>query len=368
MVDALTVAFASDEEQQVRGLAREFAEGELRPHAEAWDRERTLPASVLGQLAELGFLGMMVPEEHGGMGFDAPTFVAAVEELARGEASVAMLVAQHAAAADIILRLGSEEQKARWLPRLSGGETVAALAHWDSDDDAITAAQVAQQDGARVLRGALEHVWRCAQTGLIVARVRGEAAGSTGVLVPADAGGVRVREAHAPLGLRPLEVVTLALEDVRSEADAEVAGAAADPGGGDVGRLGVAAVAVGLARAALEHAVAYAGVREQFGRKIREFEGLQVKLADMAIRLDAARGLLRSAAAAPGPRVTAEAKVCAGEAAMWIATQAVQVFGGYGYMRDYPVEKLMRDAKVTQILGGTNQALRRLIARELYRT
>ncbi|HEY8469592.1 MAG TPA: acyl-CoA dehydrogenase family protein [Longimicrobiales bacterium] len=368
MVDALTVAFASEEEQQVRGLAREFAEGELRPHAEAWDRERTLPASVLGQLAELGFLGMLVPEEHGGMGFDAPTFVAAVEELARGEASVAMLVARHAAAADAILRLGSEEQKARWLPRLAGGEMVAALAHWDSDDDAVPATLAEQQGGARVLRGALEHVWRCAQTGLVVARVRGEGDGSTAMLVPVDAAGVRVREAHAPLGLRPLEVVTLALEDVPVEADAVLGGAAADPGGGDVGRLGVAAVAVGLARAALEHAVAYAGVREQFGRKIREFEGLQVKLADMAVRLDAARGLLRSAAASPDARVTAEAKVCAGEAAMWIATQAVQVFGGYGYMRDYPVEKLMRDAKVTEILGGTNQALRRLIVRELYRT
>ena len=356
---------ASEEELQVRELAHEFAAGELRPHVEAWDRERTIPAPVLGQLAELGFLGMAIPEEHGGMGFDAPTFAAAVEELAWGEASVATLVARHAAAADLILRLGTEEQRARWLPAMARGETLAALAHWDSDDDAP--ATVEREGDALVLRGVLAHVVRSPSTGLIVARVQMAGGASGGVLVPADVPGVSVRERHAPLGLRPLEVVTAALDDVRLGPDAELAGAAADPGAGDIGRLGAAAVAAGVARAALEHAVAYAGVRQQFRRLIREFEGMQFKLADMAMRTAGAAALVRHAAAAPGAQATALAKVGASEAAMWVATQAVQVFGGYGYMRDYPVEKLMRDAKATEILGGLNQALRRLIARELYR-
>ncbi len=364
-METRTAVAPSEEELQVRGLAREFAAGELRPHVEAWDRDRTIPAAVLGQLAELGFFGMAIPEEHGGMGFDAPTFAAAVEELAWGEASVAMLVARHAAAADLILRLGTEEQRARWLPALASGETLAALAHWDSDDDAP--ATLEREAGGLALRGVLARVVRGASTGLVVARVREQDGAPGAVLVPADAPGVRVRESHAPLGLRPLEVVTVALDDVRLGPDAELAGAEVDPGAGDIGRLGVAAVAAGVARAALEHAVEYAGVREQFRRPIREFEGIQFKLADMAIRTTGAATMVRDAAVAPGARATAAAKVGASEAAMWVATQAVQVFGGYGYMRDYPVEKLMRDAKTTEILGGLSQALRRLIVRELYR-
>ncbi|MFO7261422.1 MAG: acyl-CoA dehydrogenase family protein [bacterium] len=355
----------SEEERQVRELAHEFAAGELRPHVEVWDRERAIPAAVVGQLAELGFLGMAIPEEHGGMGFDAATFAAAVEELAWGEASVAMLVVRHAAAADLILRLGTEEQRARWLPAMARGETLAALAHWDTDDDAP--ATLEREGDALVLRGELARVTRARSTGLIVARAQVPGGGAGAVLVPADAPGVRVRESHTPLGLRPLEVVTAALEDVRLGPEAELAGAGVDPGAGDIGRLGAAAVAAGVARAALEHAAGYADVRQQFRRRIREFEGMQFKLADMAIRTTAAATLVRQAAAVPGARASATAKVAASEAAMWVATQAVQVFGGYGYMRDYPVEKLMRDAKATEILGGLNQALRRLIARELYR-
>ena len=136
----------------------------------------------------------------------------------------------------------------------------------------------------------------------------------------------------------------------------------------DVGRLGRAARATGCARAALEHAVRYAGEREQFGRKLNTFEGIQYKLADMATRVDAARALVGAAALAPSPRSAALAKVFASETAMWVTTQAVQVYGGYGYMRDYPVEKLMRDAKATEIFEGTNEILRVAIARELYRS
>ena len=174
-------------------------QAELRPHVEAWDRDRTIrPRRCSAQLAELGFFGMRVPEEHGGMGFDLPTYVAALEELAWGEASVAMLVARHAAAADLILRLGTEEQKARWLPALASGETLAALAHWDPDADAP--ATLEREAGGLALRGVLARVVRGASTGLVVARVREQDGAPGAVLVPADAPGFRVRRAKRRSG------------------------------------------------------------------------------------------------------------------------------------------------------------------------
>src|SRR5690606_22641077 len=181
----------SEEERQVRELAHEFAAGELRPHVEVWDRERAIRAAVVGQLAELGFLEMAIPEEHGGMGFDAATFAAAVEERAWGEASVAMLVVRHAAAADLILRLGTEEQRARWLPAMARGETLAALAHWDTDDDAP--ATLEREGDALVLRGELARGTRARSTGLIAARGPGPGGGAA-----AARGGDRRARGRAP--------------------------------------------------------------------------------------------------------------------------------------------------------------------------
>jgi len=173
------------------------------------------------------------------------------------------------------------------------------------------------------------------------------------------------------MGLRAAEIVTVRLRGVAVGADSLVgdpaAGSAYVAAARDLGRLGMAAIAVGIARAALEHAVAYADQREQFGQKLREFEGVQFKLADMATRVEAARALLQRAAAERSPRAVAMAKLFASEAAMWVTTQAVQIFGGYGYMRDYPVEKLMRDAKATELCEGTSETQRVMIARELYR-
>jgi len=221
---------------------------------------------------------------------------------------------------------------------------------------------------------------RLAGLGLVVARTAEDPAGgeqpkSRGLsvfLVPMDSPGVEIGERKTTMGLRPIEVGDVRFRDVRVPGDAllgeEGRGFALAMEALDVGRLGIAAQAVGIAQAALEHARSYADEREQFGRKLREFEGIQFKLADMATRVAAARALLEAASAEPSTSRSAMAKLFASETAMWVTTQAVQVFGGYGYMRDYPVEKLMRDAKATEIYEGTNEIQRVVIARGLYRS
>jgi alkylation response protein AidB-like acyl-CoA dehydrogenase len=366
----------------VRELARQFAEAELRPNVERWDRERQLDPAVLAQLGELGFFGMLVPESEGGMGFDLPTYVAVLEELAWGEPTVALAVSIHSAfVLSLLLRHGSAAQKARWAGRLASGETLGcfALSEERAGSDAAAQQTEARRDGEGwVLNGRKKWVsnGRVAGLALVTARTDtpAERRGTRGIgafLVPTDTPGYTVGRRETTMGLRPAEVVEVELKDVRLGADALLG----EPGDGfryameglDLGRLGIAAQAVGIAQAALDHALAYAAEREQFGTKLKDFEGIQFKLADMATGVAAARALVQSAAASPSTRAASMAKLFASETAMRVTTDAVQVYGGYGYMRDYPVEKLMRDAKATQIYEGTNEIQRVVIARELYR-
>lgn len=370
----------SEEQQQVRELARGFAEAELRPNVERWDQERSLEPELLGELAELGFFGMLVPEEHGGMEFELPTYLAALEALAWGEPAVALTLSIHSAfGVNLLLRHGTDEQKARWLERLAAGDVIAcfALSEANAGSDAAALETRARQDGdGWVLQGTKKWVTNGGRAGLavVLARTdsREEPRGTRGIgafLVPTDVRGYEVVERETTMGLRALEIVTVSLDEVRLGADALLG----DPSRGfayamqglDLGRLGVAAQAVGIGQAALEYALRYAAEREQFGRKILDFEGVQFKLADMATRVEAARALLARAATAPSTSACSMAKLFASEMAMGVTTEAVQVYGGYGYMRDYPVEKLMRDAKATEIYEGTNEIQRVVIAREL---
>jgi hypothetical protein len=375
----------SESVREIRDLARQVATDQLRPHVERWDRERAIDADALAQLAELGFFGMMVPEEFGGMGFDLPTYAVALEQLAWGEASVALTVAHTAFVAQMILRQGDDAQRHRWLEALAGGESRACFAanEEQAGSDATALESRARRAGdGWILSGEKRWVTNgaSADVALVLARTadlppepgrRSQPRGIGAFLVPTAAAGYRSGERDTTMGFRPVDIVTVHLDDVRVDAD----GVLGDPSLGflytvellDLGRIGVAAIALGIAQAALDHAVAYAAEREQFGRKLHKFQGMQFKLADMAIRVEAARALLGAATAAPTARSCSMAKVFASEAAMAVTTQAVQVFGGYGYMRDYPVEKLMRDAKATEILEGTNEIQRVLIARELYR-
>jgi alkylation response protein AidB-like acyl-CoA dehydrogenase len=359
---------------EIRALARDFAGAELRPNTEAWDHEGALPPSVREQLAELGFLGMRVPEAQGGMGFDAPTFIAALEELAWGEPSAALTVAIAAIAAEAIVTHGTDEQQTEWLNAIAAGEQVPTLSLLGTS--ALRAADAG--DGARL---AGELAWIAepkAATVAIVALESGDGVAG-GWIVPVESAGITLGEPRATMGLRPLALADATFDGVEAGATGRLGG---EPFGGGVGtfaRLAVAAIAVGIAESAVGHALEYASVREQFGQPIRDFEGIASKLAEMRVRTDAARALLGSAASAyesrSGGEAAAEAaadvaalgaRIFAADTAMWVTTQAVQVFGGYGYMRDYPVEKLMRDARAAALLLGENDALRGEVARALY--
>jgi alkylation response protein AidB-like acyl-CoA dehydrogenase len=375
------------EQEQIRELAREFAENELRPHAEAWDREAAFPRAVIDQMGEMGFLGMLLPEAWDGLELDSATYLVALEEIARGDASVAVAMGVHnSLPTQMILTHGTDAQKERWLKPMARGELLGgfALSEADSGSDAASlTAQGRRVDGGWVLSGAKAWITNGSVGDVMVAMVRTDtpddrrgAKGIGAFIVPTDADGYVVGKKEDKMGQRASETVGIAFQEMFVPDD-QVLG---DPSQGfiyalqglDGGRMGIAALAVGIAQAALEHAVAYAGERHQFGRPIRDFQGIQFKLADMATRVEAARALLHRAAAvkAAGGRVTqlaSMAKLFASETAMYVTTEAVQVFGGYGYMKEYPVERLFRDAKVTEIYEGTSEIQRTVIGRDLYR-
>ena len=377
----------TEEQQQIQELAREFAEGEIRPHAEEWDREGALPREIVDKLGGLGFLGMMIPEEWDGLGLDTASYLIALEEVARGDASVAVAMGVHnSLPTQMILAHGTPEQKERWLKPMARGELLGAfsLSEPDSGSDAASlTAQARRADGGWVLSGAKAWVTNGGFGDVVITMVRTDTPddrkGNRGIgafIVPTDAEGYVVGRKEDKLGQRASETVGISFHDLFVP-DEQVLG---DPSQGFIyalqglqgGRLGIAALAIGVAQAALEHALAYADERKQFGRPIRDFQGMQFKLANMATRIEAARALMFRAAAAkdagePSTKLVSMAKVFASEAAMYVTTEAIQVFGGYGYMTEYPVEKLFRDAKVTEIYEGTSEIQRTVIARELYR-
>lgn len=379
----------TSEQLEIQALAREFADGELRPHAAAWDAGRALDEAVFGKLAELGFLGMRVPEELGGLGFDAGTWVLVLEELARGDASVALAVAIHTGpVCGIVLEQGTDAQKEAWLPRLASGDALGAfaLSEPEAGSDAAALTATAERDGPGWrLSGAKRWVTNGRRAGLAVLFARtGE--GVSTFLAPTGTEGYRVGEAEHTLGLRASETVAVHLDDMGLDGEAllgaEGEGLRYALEAIDVGRVGIAAQAVGVGRAAMEHATAYALERHQFGTALADFGATQAKLAEMERRTAGARCLARRAASAldavrcgtlerSGPdgltARAAVAKLAASEAATWVADEAIQIFGGYGYMRDYPVEKLLRDAKGTEIYEGTNEIMRHVIAREILR-
>jgi alkylation response protein AidB-like acyl-CoA dehydrogenase len=379
------------EQSDLRDLARDFAGAEILPHAATWDGQLALDDDVFVKLAESGFLGMLVPEEYGGLGFDLSTYLVVLEELAAGDAAVALSVAIHnGPVVDLILRHGTDEQKAEWLPRLASGDALGAFALSEpgAGSDVSAIATVAKRDGdGWLLDGEKRWVTNGARAGLVVVFARTSDDGLGAFLVSPTAEGYRVGQAEKTLGLRASETVPVTLHGVRVGADALLG--EVDRGfyyaleALDLGRIGVAIQAVGVGRAAMNHASSYALEREQFGTPIARFGAVQAKLADMAHRLSAGRALAHDAASALSASRNGEghgrtgldgvtsraamAKLSASEAASWTADEAVQIFGGYGYMRHYPVEKLLRDAKGAEIYEGTNEIMRRVIAGEILR-
>ena len=378
-------AVRTEEREQVVQLARDFAREHVAPHAARWDAEKHFDRPTIDKLGALGFLGMLVPEEYDGLGLDTVTYLLAVEEIAAADAATAVSVAVHnSLPTQMLLRHGSAAQKERWLKPMARGELLGAFALSEADagsDAAGLRARAVRSGDAWVLNGAKAWVSNGGTADVILAMVRTDAEGaprgSRGIgcfVIPAGSAGLVAGKPEDKMGLRASNTTALFFQDLRL-GDDHLLG---DASSGfiyalealDNGRMGIAAQACGIARAALEHATRYAAERRQFGRPIREFEAIQFKLADMATRLEAARALLHEAARRKdaGERATrwaAMAKLCCSETAMWVTSQAVQVFGGYGFMRDYPVERLMRDAKATEIYEGTSEIQRLVIGREL---
>lgn len=379
------------EQLEIRAMAREFAAGEIRPHAAEWDARRALPEDIFRKLAELGFLGLRVPEEAGGLELDLITTLLAVEALSWGDASVGLSAAVHnGPVTQALVAFGSPAQREGWLPRMASGETIGAfaLSEADAGSDAAALACAARSSGEGwILTGEKRWVTNGVRAGLLLvfARTGQGREGISAFLVDRTLPGIEVAGRERTMGLSASETVTLRFQGVELQGDALLGGAGEGwKVAGDAlvhGRLMVAAQALGVAEAAFEHSIRYAGEREQFGAPLAAFGAVQEKLAGMAQRLAQARALLREVAReveagspADGGSFpislaarAAMAKVAASESAMWVADEAVQIFGGYGYMRDYPVEKLMRDAKGTEVYEGPNEVLRWLVARDAIR-
>ena len=376
----------TEEQTEVQKLARNFARAEIAPHAAEWDQKAYFEPSLVKKLGELGFLGMMLPEEYDGLGTDTGTYLIALEEIAAADASVAVLMSVHnSLPTQMILRYGTDAQKDRFLKKMARGEILGAfaLSEPDAGSDASAVATQAVKDGnSWILNGTKSWVTNGNTAGAILTMARtdktGSRRGARGIgafIITPDLPGFNVGKKEDKLGLRASPTVQLTFDNMRVPAENllgdEAQGFIYAMQTLDNGRLGIAAQAIGIARAALEHSVTYAGERKQFGKAIKEFEAIQFKLADMAMRVAGSRALLHAAAAAKdrGQNIrqfSSMAKLMASETAMWVTTQAVQIFGGYGYVKDYPVERLMRDAKVTEIYEGTSEIQRIVIARALY--
>ncbi len=386
MTMADVLGSVEEQRREIVDLARDFAQREIAPLAAESDRTKEYPRLLMQQLGEMGFFGMTVPEEYDGLGLDPLTFLMVVEEIAAADASVAISVAVHnSLPAFMLMTLGSEEQKERWLKPMARGEMLSAfaLSEPDSGSDASSLLARAEWDGESwVLNGTKAWVTNGDTADIMITMVRTDtpetnrgARGISAFVVPTALPEVQPGKPEDKMGLRASRTTSVTLQNLRLGPEyllgEQGRGFIYAMEGLDEGRLGVAAQAVGIARAALEESVKYSGERRQFERPIREFQGIQVKLADMATRIAAARALLHEAALAKqrGEAVTSRAsmaKLFASETAMWVTTQAVQIFGGYGYMRDYPVERLFRDAKATEIYEGTSEIQRIIIARGLH--
>jgi acyl-CoA dehydrogenase len=373
----------SPEHAALRGAVREFAQSVVKPQAAEVDREHRFPEAAIAGARDLDLLGILVPPEYGGAGLDHLAFTLCIEELAVACASTAVIVDVHnSVACEPILLFGSDEQKRRWLPPLASGEVLGAFALTEpgSGSDAAALKTSARRYGSEyVLTGTKVFITNIGRAGMYIvfARTGGEkAAGVSAFIVPADAEGLKVGQVFKKMGLNGSPTGELVLEEVRVPAigllHAEGKGFQVAMRALDSGRIGISGQALGISEAALSEATEHTMQRQQFGRPVASFQGVGFMLADMATRLTAARQMTYHAAVLcsagkPFTREASMAKLFATDAAMDIATDCVQLAGGYGYVNDYPFERHFRDAKALQIYEGSNQIQRVVIARELLR-
>jgi len=372
----------SDEQKLLRQSARDFAAREILPQAAAIDREHRFPAEIIAKLGGLGLMGVMVPQAWGGAGMDAVSYALALEEISRACASTGVIMSvNNSLVCGPLVAHGTEAQQQRWLPDLAAGRKLGcfALSEPDAGSDARALRTTARREGGRwILNGTKNFVTNGPVAALaIVLASTDPAAGPKGIsafLVPTDSPGLSFGPPDQKMGIRGAPSAQLFLSDCAVPEDAMLG----VPGGGykialaalDGGRIGIAAQALGIGRAAFEEATRYALQRHTFGQPIAHHQAIQFKLADMCTELDAARLMIWRAAAKKdsGERYTSEAamaKVLASEVANRAAKEAVQVFGGYGFLADYPVERHYRDAKITEIYEGTSEIQRLVIARHV---
>jgi alkylation response protein AidB-like acyl-CoA dehydrogenase len=371
----------SSEQREIQTLAREFAAAEIEPHAAEWDREHHFPKELFGKLAELGLMGVCVPEEYGGAGADFLSYMLVLEELSRGDAGVGVTVAVHTSAVTLpILTFGSDEQKSRFVPPLARGEVIGAFALTEpeagSDAGSLRTAAVANGDGWTI-SGAKQFITsgHVAGTFLLFARTDADTPGAKGVSAfILDAEHVRATRMEEKLGLNSSVTSDIVVEGAEVGRDRllheEGKGFTVAMATLDGGRIGVAAQALGIAQAAYDVARSYALERRQFGKRIADFQAIQWKLADMATEIDAARLLVHRAAwlkqqGRPHAEEGAKAKLFASEMARRQTAEAIQILGGYGYTKEFPVERYYRDAKITEIYEGTSEIQRLVIARSI---
>jgi alkylation response protein AidB-like acyl-CoA dehydrogenase len=374
--------FYTDEQRMIRDSAREFAQRELAPHAAQWDKDCWIPDHVVRQLGELGLLGMIVPQEWGGSFTDYTAYVLAIEEIAAGCASTAAMMSIHSSVGcGPILNFGSPEQKKTYLPDLASGKKIGCfcLTEPQAGSEAHNlATRAVLKNGRWLLNGSKQFVsnGKRAQVAIVFAISDPELGkqGLSAFIVPANTPGFEVGRSEHKLGIRASDTCAITLNDCSIQSDHLLG----DRGKGlaialsnlEGGRIGIAAQAIGIARAAYESALAYARTRKQFGKPIVEHQSISNMLADMHTRINAARLLTHHAASlrtagAPCLSEASQAKLFASEMAEWVCSNALQIYGGYGYLEDYPVERHYRDARITRIYEGTSEIQRMVIARNL---
>ena len=372
----------TDDQKRIRRAAREFAEGELGDAIAPYDERQTFPHEIVKKLGPLGFLGVLVPDEYGGAGLDYVSYALIVEELCRGDASVGITMwAHNSLCTNHITVFGSEAQKRRYLPRLASGDVLGAwgLTEAGSGSDAAALRTRAEwRDGEWVLNGSKAFITNASVGGLAVVLARTDpeqrSRSISAFILERGTPGFRAGQPYRKLGLHASDTAELILEDARVPA----AGLLGERGMGFVhalqvlegGRIAMAAMGVGIAEAALGQSVKYMNQRTAFGRTLAEFNGLQGMIADLATEVEVARLLTLRAAylkdqGRPVMHLAAMAKLFASETAMKAATKAVQIHGGAGYITEFPVERIFRDAKLTEIGEGTSEIQRLVIARTI---
>jgi alkylation response protein AidB-like acyl-CoA dehydrogenase len=372
----------TEEQRMVRDVARDFAREWLAPFAAERDRDESFPAEAVAELGKLGFMGMLVPEVYGGAGADHLGYALVMEEIAAGEGAVATILSvQNSVGCMPVLQYGSEEQKRRFLMPMAKGEMLACfcLTEPQAGSDAAAIKTQARRHGNRwVLNGTKQFIssGQNADIAIVFAvtdREQGKK-GITAFLVPTETPGFRVARVEHKLGQRASDTAQLVFDDVELTPDlmlgAEGEGHRIALANLEGGRIGIAAQSVGMARAAYEAALSYAREREAFGKPIIEQQAVAFRLADMATQIAAARGLVLDAAArrdngGPCIKEASMAKLFASEMAERVASDAIQIHGGYGYVADFPVERIYRDVRVCQIYEGTSDIQRLVIAREI---